>query len=445
MTFNPNTVVDPVAKYGGRRCRGWPLLAKHFGVEVRATAVVDRCGVGDEKQPCGFDVVDCAKRRRLGGVRVLVTLTGSNVIDAATAERVDDDTLRVRWVPPEAGTYEVSAVLNWLYQVAAPQVDAYPSRGDPVYLGPTENRCPGGRCGRAQPFTLDECVKVAAVPLAPKTFTAVEAPSPKKPLEAAITDSGLEDDLADPTEYVARNAAGYIDMAAAVVLPLAYLVLVLVLLGGGSEGAWGRAGFDGTEIRHLHDGLAISTALASPDAIEDPELRSAFHAGFDPVVRTEVKALRDTRRSLAATLDRTPELMVMEELDTPRIARILDRGRYDRPGEAVEPGVPAVLGDLPALSDNEAKRLLAAALAALANVKAQGRRSRETGKASDRTLKVTAASGDLAPGAVVKALKALGSGKLGRVRVVDDGCGAYVEVPAKRAARALRASAKLSQ
>ena len=39
MTFNPNTVVDPVAKYGGRRCRGWPLLAKHFGVEVRATAV----------------------------------------------------------------------------------------------------------------------------------------------------------------------------------------------------------------------------------------------------------------------------------------------------------------------------------------------------------------------------------------------------------------------
>ena len=48
MTFNPNTVVDPVAKYGGRRCRGWPPLAKHFGVEVRDGVVVDRCGVGDE-------------------------------------------------------------------------------------------------------------------------------------------------------------------------------------------------------------------------------------------------------------------------------------------------------------------------------------------------------------------------------------------------------------
>jgi len=103
--------------------------------------------------------------------------------------------------------------------------------------------------------------------------------------------------------------------------------------------------------------------------------------------------------------------------------------------------VAAVLGDLPALSDNEAKRLLAAALAALANVKAQGRRSRETGKASDRTLRVTASSGGLAPGAVVKALKALGSGKLGRVRVVDEGMAAFVEVPAKRAAKVLTAAA----
>jgi hypothetical protein len=104
--------------------------------------------------------------------------------------------------------------------------------------------------------------------------------------------------------------------------------------------------------------------------------------------------------------------------------------------------VAAVLGDLPALSGDESRKLLAAALAALANVKVQGRRSRETGKASDRTLRVTASSGGLAPGAVVKALKALGSGKLGRVRVVDEGCGAFVEVPAKRAAKVLAAAAE---
>ena len=41
----------------------------------------------------------------------------------------------------------------------------------------------------------------------------------------------------------------------------------------------------------------------------------------------------------------------------------------------------------------------------------------------------------------MKALKALGSGKLGRVRVVDEGMAAFVEVPAKRAAKVLAAAA----
>ena len=79
-----------------------------------------------------------------------------------------------------------------------------------------------------------------------------EAP---RPLDVVITDSTLENDLQDPTEYVARSFAGYIDMFAAVVFPSAYLVIILVLLGGGgTEGAWGRTDFDGTEIRHYHDG-----------------------------------------------------------------------------------------------------------------------------------------------------------------------------------------------
>ena len=145
MTFNPKTVVDPVAKYGGRRCRGWPLLAKHFGVEVRATAVVDRCGVGDEKQPCGFDVVDCAKTGRLGGVRVALAVSGA-ALDAAASERVDDDTIRVTWVPPVPGAYAARATFHFYYQDrAARPVDAFPERGRPVFLGAVENRCPGGR------------------------------------------------------------------------------------------------------------------------------------------------------------------------------------------------------------------------------------------------------------------------------------------------------------
>ena len=45
--------------------------------------------------------------------------------------------------------------------------------------------------------------------------------------------------------------------------------------------------------------------------------------------------------------------MVMQELPTPRPTFLLKRGDYDKPGEKVVPGVPAVLPPLPAgVSDN---------------------------------------------------------------------------------------------
>ena len=101
------------------------------------------------------------------------------------------------------------------------------------------------------------------------------------------------------------------------------------------------------EIRHLHDDRAIVEAIESPVAVDDLELRATFHAAFDDAVRPARDRLRVDRRALAAVIDRTPELMVMKELDEPRTTRILERGRYDRPGDVVTPGVPAILGDLP--------------------------------------------------------------------------------------------------
>jgi hypothetical protein len=46
----------------------------------------------------------------------------------------------------------------------------------------------------------------------------------------------------------------------------------------------------------------------------------------------------------AAFLETVPTTMVMQELPTPRVAHVLIRGAYDRPGEWVFPGVPANLG-----------------------------------------------------------------------------------------------------
>lgn len=58
--------------------------------------------------------------------------------------------------------------------------------------------------------------------------------------------------------------------------------------------------------------------------------------------------LRAARRERDALRDAIPQLMVMEEGVVQRDARLLDRGAYNAPGEAVGRGVPAVLlGDRP--------------------------------------------------------------------------------------------------
>ncbi len=94
------------------------------------------------------------------------------------------------------------------------------------------------------------------------------------------------------------------------------------------------------EIRHLHDGVALTSATTD-------ELRATYAAAFDPDVRQARTDLREARRELAAALDATPEIMTMAEAAEPRVARVLTRGQYDLPGESVEPATPAILPAFP--------------------------------------------------------------------------------------------------
>jgi len=58
------------------------------------------------------------------------------------------------------------------------------------------------------------------------------------------------------------------------------------------------------------------------------------------------------RREKERFVDSLPTVMVMHERDTPRDTFLLVRGAYDKPGDRVTPGVPAVLPSLPAGSPN---------------------------------------------------------------------------------------------
>ena len=87
--------------------------------------------------------------------------------------------------------------------------------------------------------------------------------------------------------------------------------------------------------------------IAAPDSAE--ARRAQFLAETAPPQLREAKsrviALREQR---TAFIEAIPTVMVMEEMAVPRPAHILIRGEYDKPGERVQPGVPASLGRLPA-------------------------------------------------------------------------------------------------
>ena len=64
-----------------------------------------------------------------------------------------------------------------------------------------------------------------------------------------------------------------------------------------------------------------------------------------PPIRAEFKSLKEKRQALEKEF---PATMISKELPQPRPAWVLTRGQYDKHGEAVSPGVPAVLPPLPA-------------------------------------------------------------------------------------------------
>ncbi len=64
-------------------------------------------------------------------------------------------------------------------------------------------------------------------------------------------------------------------------------------------------------------------------------------------LQAEIDALRQ--------VNQYPPTMIMQEMPTPRATHVLQLGQYDRPGEAVQPGVPNVLMPMPV--DTPANRL----------------------------------------------------------------------------------------
>jgi hypothetical protein len=104
-------------------------------------------------------------------------------------------------------------------------------------------------------------------------------------------------------------------------------------------------GLSPLEIRELVEPGAILAAIAARQAEPIGEYFAAAFADEPAMKRRALEAARRGRDELA---ERPLEIMVMRELPQPKTAYVLNRGDYDKRGEPVEPGTPAVLPPFPA-------------------------------------------------------------------------------------------------
>ncbi len=98
--------------------------------------------------------------------------------------------------------------------------------------------------------------------------------------------------------------------------------------------------------------IAVDAAARKPEAERRPAESNALRRLY--LDTAALPAVREGQRKLTAlrqereTLERTfPTVMVMAERPVPKPAHVLIRGAYDKPGEAVQPGVPAILPPIP--------------------------------------------------------------------------------------------------
>ena len=107
------------------------------------------------------------------------------------------------------------------------------------------------------------------------------------------------------------------------------------------------------EAAQLHDGKTLSELLIAvkEDDIVLPgkstqQLRAYFLSSHQPHIDalTALRKARDTKRGIQ---DKLTEIMVMQEMEEPRPAYLLERGVYDARGEQVTAGTPAALPSFP--------------------------------------------------------------------------------------------------
>ena len=97
----------------------------------------------------------------------------------------------------------------------------------------------------------------------------------------------------------------------------------------------------------------LSQAPESRDVAQQHKLTRYFLDHHAPaMIRDSDRQRTELRQQRRTFYENLPTVMVMQEMEQPRETHVLIRGQYDRPGDKVEPGVPAAFPAMPANAPN---------------------------------------------------------------------------------------------
>ncbi len=105
------------------------------------------------------------------------------------------------------------------------------------------------------------------------------------------------------------------------------------------------------EIDHLAGGNKLASILTrdrSRSSSEGAAMKKYFLSIYDAPFRAKLGELKKLRGERNESWDQVQEVMVMEEMSSPRPTFVLNRGAYDAPGTPVHPATPAMFSSMPA-------------------------------------------------------------------------------------------------
>ena len=114
---------------------------------------------------------------------------------------------------------------------------------------------------------------------------------------------------------------------------------------------------ESSEIQLLAVPQTVTEILSLPPASRNLTQRHKLTRYFQDhhapaVIRDADRHFTELRQQRRTFFENLPTVMVMQEMEQPRETHVLIRGQYDRPGDKVEPGVPAAFPAMPANSPN---------------------------------------------------------------------------------------------